>query len=149
VVETLVPDAPHRNQINIRTQSSQYCIWGGIGLVLLFVGVKNVAEGPSGWYSLILLILIWSVVFLWLTSYKIALDQNILSYSALLKGTVSVSRDDIVNAEVLSSRFGHAIIINPKSGDPIVINTKPFRRSDLQIVLQFLADKIVNESDLV
>jgi len=143
-----VPDASHRSQIIIRTQSSQYWVWGGIGLVLIFVGVKNVVESPSRWYSLMLLILTWSVIFLWLTAYKISLDQNILSYSALLKGTVSVSRDDIVNAEVLSGRFGHAIIIRPKSGDPIVINTKPFGRSDLQLVLQFLADKIVNQSDL-
>jgi hypothetical protein len=112
------------------------------------VGAKNVVENPSHWYSLILLVLAWSIVFFWLAAYKISIDQNILSYSALLKGTVSIRRDDIENAQVLSGRFQHAIIIRPKSGSPIAINTKPFRRSDLLIVLEFLGDKTVNRSDL-
>jgi hypothetical protein len=144
-----MPGAPHRTQC-IRTERAQYFIWGGIGLVLLLVSANNVGEHPSHWYSLILLILAWSIVFLWLAAYKISIDEDVLSYSALLKGTVSISRDDIVSAEVLSGRLEHAIIINPKSGDRIIINTKPFRRSDVQIVLQFLADKIVvNKADLV
>jgi hypothetical protein len=144
-----MPDAPRRNQISIRTERPQYCIWGGIGLVLVVVAAKNIIENPSHWYSLLLLVLAWSIVLLWLAAYKISIDQNVLSYSALLKGTISISRDDIVTAEVLSGRFEHAIIIKPKTGNPIVINTKPFRRSDLQPVLQFLATKIVEKSNLV
>jgi hypothetical protein len=144
-----MPDVPHRSQIYIRAERSQYYFWGGVGLILIFVGVKNVVESPSHWYSLILLVLAWSILFLWLAAFKISIDQDILSYSALLKGTVSVSRDDIINAEVRSGRFEHAIIIRPKSGTPIVINTKPFRKSDLQVVLQFLSNKMVNRSDEV
>ena len=142
-------DLPQRDRISINTERSQYYIWGGIGLVLAFVGAKNVFEDPSHWYSLTLLVLAWCILFAWLAAYRISIDQDVLSYSALLKGTISVSRNDIMSVEILSGRFSHAVIIKPKAGDPIVINTKPFKRSDLQLVLHFLADKIVNRPNLV
>jgi hypothetical protein len=146
-VDNVMPGKPHPSQISFRTEVSQYYIWGGIGLVLIFVGIKNTVENPSHWYSLMFLTLAWIILFSWLAAYKICIEQDVLSYSAFLKGTVSVNRDDIAKAEVLSGRFAHAIIIELTSGYRIVINTKPFKKSDLQILLQFLANKIVHKSD--
>ena len=96
-----------------------------------------------------LLLLVWVVLFVWLAAYKITIDRNILSYSALIKGTVSVCRDNIVEAEMPTGRFEHVIVIKPTAGEPIFINTKPFSKNDLRIVIAFLADKMVDKPDWV
>jgi hypothetical protein len=66
-----------------------------------------------------------------------------------IKGTVAVSREDILSAEVLSGRFEHAIVIRRRQGDTIMINTKPFSKADLRIVIDFLADKIARKPDWI
>lgn len=96
-----------------------------------------------------LLLLAWVILFVWLAAYQITIDRNTLFYSALIKGTVSVCRDDIVEAEMPTGRFDHVIVIKPSAGEPIVINTKPFSKNDLRIVIGFLADKMIDKPDWV
>ena len=134
-------------QIVIRTERPIYFLWGIVGLVIIAVS-SNADKSAPVWFSFALFLLAWSILFLWLATYKITLDQNVLSYSGPLSGTISVHRDDIVSAEVLTGRFEHAIVIKRQSGNPIVINTKPFSKADLQIVIRFLSERIVGMPDL-
>ncbi|HEY5128128.1 MAG TPA: hypothetical protein VIJ35_12705, partial [Bradyrhizobium sp.] len=133
--------------IVIRTEKPVYFLWATIGLVIILVSSASADENAPFWFNLALLLLAWSILFLWLASYKITIDQNVLSYSVLFGGTVSVRRDDIVSAEVPLGRFQHAMVIKRQSGDPIVINTKPFSKADLRIVIRFLSERIVSMPD--
>jgi hypothetical protein len=133
-------------QIVIRTERLRYFLWVIVGLVIILVSSKA-DKSPSFWFSSALLLLAWIILFLWLASYKITIDKNVLFYSALLRGTVSVHRNDIVSAEVLPGRFEHSIVIKRQLGDPIVINTKPFSKADLRIVIRFLSERIVDIPD--
>jgi hypothetical protein len=133
-------------QIVIRTERPIYFLWSIVGLVIILVS-SNADKSAPFWFSFALFLLAWSILFLWLATYKITIDQNVLSYSVLLSGTVSVHRDDIVSAEVLPGRFEHAIVIKRQSGNPIVINTKPFSKADLRIVIRFLSERIVGMPD--
>lgn len=111
------------------------------------VGIRNVANNPTFWIGFILLLVAWVIVFVWLAAYKITIDRNFLSYSVLIKGTVSVCRGDIVEAEMPAGRFEHVIVIRSSAGEPIIINTKPFSKNDLRTVVGFLADKMVEKPD--
>jgi hypothetical protein len=135
--------------VSIRTHRFRYYLWGGIASAVTLLGIKNVIENPSHWVSLMLLLFAWGIVFLWLAAYKITIDRGVLSYSALGKGSVSVRRDEIVSAEMPRGRFERAIVITRRVGDPVVINTKPFSKEDLRIIIRFLADKMVDKPDWV
>jgi len=111
------------------------------------VSSSKADKSLSFWFSFALLLLACIILLLWLATYKITIDKNVLCYSALLRGTISVHRDDIVSAEVLPGRFEHAIVIKRQVGDPIVINTKPFSKADLRIVIRFLSERIVDMPD--
>jgi hypothetical protein len=130
-------------KITIRTERSIYFFLGIFGLIITLVSINT----ENFWSNFMLFLLAWSILFLWLATYKITIDQNVLSYSVLLKGTVSVRRDDIVSAEVLLGRFEHAIVIRRQLDSSIVINTKPFSKADLRIVIRFLSERIVGVPD--
>jgi hypothetical protein len=133
-------------QIVIRSDRSMYFLWSIVGLVVI-LGSSIADKSATFWFGFALFLLAWGILFLWLATYKITIDQNALSYSALLRGTITVHRDDIVSAEVLSGRFEHAVVIKRQSGNPIVINTKPFSKADLRIVIRFLSEKIAGMPD--
>jgi hypothetical protein len=134
-------------RIVIRTEKPVYVLWSIFGLVIILFSTGNSDKNVPFWFNLALLLLAWSILFLWLASYKITIDQNVLSFSTLFGGTVSVRRDDVVSAEVPLGRFQRAIVIKRQSGDPIVINTKPFSKADLRIVIRFLSERIVSMPD--
>jgi len=96
-------------QIVIRTGRTRYFFWGVVGLAIVLAS-SRADKSPSFWFGFALFLLAWSTLFLRLATYKITIDQDVLSYSALLQGVVSVRRDDIVSAEVLSGRFEHALL---------------------------------------
>jgi hypothetical protein len=143
------PDSTPRNsteRISIRTERFRYYWWGSIALAIFLAGIKDVVEA-SRWGGLMLYLFTWSIVFLWLAGYRIIIDRDVLSYSEFAKSSVSVHRDDIVSAEVPAGRFEHSIVIKRRVGSPIIINTKPFSKNDLKIVIRFLADKMVDKPD--
>jgi hypothetical protein len=96
-----------KEPITIRTERFRYYLWGGIAALVVLVGIKNVIENPSHWVSLMLLLFVWGIVFLWLATYKITIDRDSLTYSALGKGSVSVSRVDIMSAAGQPHRYQH------------------------------------------
>jgi hypothetical protein len=139
-------DLPRR--IVIRAEKRVFVVWGCAGIGIALASISASSKSATFWYSFTLFTLGWCVLLLWLTTYKITIDQDILSYSVFMRGTIAVSREDILSAKVLPSRFQNAIVIERRLGDPIVVNTKPFSKADLRVVIEFLADKIAQKPGL-
>jgi hypothetical protein len=127
----------------LRPDKRRIAIFGAIAVCILLVSIANGHKGSIFWYSSALYVLGWAIFLLWLASYKVAIDGEILSYTSFGKTSAVVNRGDVLSAELSPRRFPSQVKIE-RYGDPILINAKPFGGSDLRIVMDFLSDKTTN-----
>ena len=135
-------------RVVIKTERRAYVFWGIVGVCIIVVGALNTSNSSTFWYGAALFLLAWVIFLLWLASYKIVIDGDILSYSEFSKGTVAVNREDILSAEI-RGRFQNMLVIKRRLGEPIMLNAKPFSKADLRVVIGFLADKIARKPDWI
>jgi hypothetical protein len=111
----------------------------------MLVSILSGNKRSTFWYSVAIYVLAWALFLVWLASYGITIDQETLTYATFGRAPIAVNRADILRVEVPSGRFRNEIKIERRQGDPILINAKPFSRSDLRIVAQFLGDKLAQK----
>lgn len=129
-------------QVVLRTERIQFVYVGCIGLVIIIVSWFQLSGKPAQWITFLLLLMAWFSIFWWLSRFRIVLASHVLTYSQPGKRAVSVDRGEISSVALHFGRFEHAIVINCFTGRPVKINTKPFSRADLRLVVNFLSEKI-------
>jgi hypothetical protein len=133
----------------IRTTPGQYALWGALlAIVVLFgysAGAFDVRAQPSKWVGILLLSGAWSAIFYWWLCFKIEITDHQLSYRSPFKGSISLTRKDVTGYrlyEGLRSTRGslpvHTIVIQTQTRGDIEINTKPFSKSDIGILIRLL-----------
>lgn len=130
----------------IKPKPSGFYYWAIFGMIFGAVGVYGSIGSRSGWPVVIIFILIWSLIGLMLQSYTIIIDHGTLQSKALLRKTITIRHNDIAMAKLRFSPLQHEILINQREREPVVLNVKPFTRSDIQTIIEFLGDKVVNDS---
>jgi hypothetical protein len=102
------------------------------------------------WPFALISAIISATVTLYLATFRITIDHNILSYRHLLQVTRSVRLSDIKLAKIdvrllftPAKRPPYALFIElATGGPPIVINLKLLSRDDIRVILDFLGDKL-------
>jgi hypothetical protein len=124
-----------------RPDKQRIAIFVAIAVCIFLVSIANGHKSSTFWYSAALYVLGWTIFLLWLASYRITIDGEILSYTSFGRTSTVVNRGDVLSAEFSPRRFPSQIKIERRYGDSILINAKPFSGSDLRIVMDFLSDK--------
>jgi hypothetical protein len=125
-----------------RTENHRLVFFGVIAVCIALVGIANGHKSSTFWYALTLYVLAWTLALVWLASYRITIDQETLSYATFGRAPIVVNRANILRVDMPLARFQNVIKIERRQGDPILINTKPFSKSDLKIVFEFLSNNI-------
>jgi|ERR1700677_2736071 len=97
----------------------------------MLVSILSGDKSSTFWYSGAIYVLAWALFLVWLATFG--------------RAPIAVNRADILRVEVPSGRFRIEMKIERRQGGPILINAKPFSKSDLRIVAQFLGDKLAQK----
>jgi hypothetical protein len=141
----------HNNQENqptqpvFRTEKRRLAVFAVIAVSIMLVSILNGDKISTFWYSVAIYVLAWVLFLVWLACYGIKIDQETLTYTTFGRAPIAVNRADILRVEVPSGRFRNEIKIERRQGGPMLINAKPFSRSDLPIVAQFRGDKLAQK----
>src|SRR5712671_5234427 len=119
-------------------------IWVVLGLVIEWLALNRPGRNDQLFATLCLFVsLLW---FIWLRGFRLLLDRNRIEYRDGFYRSLSLSLDDITdvkNSWVAWSMLGTKLraprlllVYGPR--EYIAVNTKPFKRQDIQFIMQEL-----------
>lgn len=144
--------------LRVRVSRTPYAvfgtIWGGLSIPFLiaartepsFLSLAIVALGTGGGF------------FLWLSRYRLEVNDGILIYRTLFTGCRSLPVKDIARLKAVSgyestkddTKPYFRVVVEPRAGTPheeLSINLNVFKREDLALFEQFLAERGVDVRD--
>ena len=117
--------------------------------------ILNTIQDSTKWPGIVLTVFMLICIYAWLRGYKITLQGDVFSFKFPLSRMFTLRICEIKNVDFKLGKiinptgniFEHSITIY-RFGNalPIVINTKPFSKSDIEKMYHFLRDKSVAHS---
>jgi len=129
--------------MRFKPNKSRYLILLGMLLALWSLVGKRLAESPNIWTQVIVIGLIFGFLLLWLASFEIAIEDELITYRSLFGGKVQFSMEEIKTIKInkydelthlIFSR--HTLFIDLKSGRRVKINTKVFPARVAELLAQ-------------
>jgi hypothetical protein len=160
LIDYLTSSKAPRLRLVARSTSVLFLIIGASGICLcdmeFVAAITSFIRGLSGsadrfgfaWLSGFI-----GTLFAWVGAYELRITDDKIDYFSFLTGARSLHRRDIDHARVRVGWFTYSdrfrptnrlemLPISSASLKPIIVNLKAFRRSDLDVVFEWLGDKL-------
>lgn len=141
--------------IVIKAHPPIYIMFSVLFSLPFFFSIFNTIQNSTKWPGIIIIVFILICIYAWLRGYKITLQGDVFSFKLPFSRMIALRICEIKNVDFKLGRiinptgsiFEHSITIYRfENALPIVINTKPFSKSDIEKIYHFLRDKSVAHS---
>jgi hypothetical protein len=125
-------------QLVLKADKRRLVLFTVVSAGILVVSAANSERSSTFWYSATLYILIFIIFLSWLASYKVVIKGDVFSYFVVDRSPIIIHRGEILHVAPPRGRFQNVIKVERHRGGEVLINAKPFSRSDLKIIMEFL-----------
>ena len=138
--------------MTLRPSISSAFVFGTLGAVLFLIFAIPALREPQMWLPAALILIGSVLAIVWVTSFRIDVQEGIFRYSSLFRATRSLKLGDICSASVDIGPRGYWDRLKPtvrltikagKQSPPefLTVNLKPFRGSDVEALLKLLSER--------